>query len=131
MRQIFLPVLLLTCSTPAAAQVSGEVIVFSGRDYTGEQMPIYGVNENLRLPFQVRSLRVAPNARWQLCMGVRFALCQTYAGNHPNVRLVIGSARPVAEYVPGYSGGPPPRPQPGYAPPPPDPGYAPPPPTYP
>lgn len=92
----------VVCYSPATAgaqpQRFGEMTLFSGANFTGSRYTVTGPRENIRLPWQVRSVRASPGEEWQVCTqtGYRGA-CTTILGSRNNLNQLVGSARPFGQ----------------------------------
>ena len=89
----------------AWAQAAGSIqlhnqINFSGRTYT-----VNGPRPNLRVPWQVRSVRIGRSGPWELCIRPNFSGCSRFDQDGSNIRLVVMSARPVPPAPPPPPGG--------------------------
>ncbi|WP_129791339.1 hypothetical protein [Sphingosinicella sp. CPCC 101087] len=97
-----------TCflSTPVPAQNRGEVILFSQIGFRGQTFVISGERQTVRVPWAVRSARVASGEQWELCSRTRFrGPCNRLSRNVANVRWAVASARPTAIMLPEPGGG--------------------------
>jgi hypothetical protein len=96
----------LSFSTPAPAQNRGEVVLFSQIGFRGQTFVITGERQTVRVPWTVRSARVARGEQWQLCSRTRFrAPCNQLSQSVADVRWTVASARPTAVMLPEPGGG--------------------------
>lgn len=84
-------------SVPAAAQRQGEITFYSDIAFRGQSFTVTGPREILRLPFTVRSARVAPGDRWTVCTEIRYrGRCNEVDETQGNIAWRVRSARPLS-----------------------------------
>ena len=86
-----------TVAVGASAQSRGEVTFYSDIAFRGQTFTVTGARENVRLPFVVRSARVAPGESWEICTNTRYrGTCNVVDDTQGNVAWRVGSVRPLA-----------------------------------
>lgn len=89
----------------AQPQVRGEITVFSNPNYTGARYTLTGPDDNVIIPFIVRSAQVSPRVNWDLCRQTRYRGCTRVNESSPSMNIYVRSARQMIETAP--------EPQPG------------------
>lgn len=96
-------------ATPALAQpqpARGEMVLYQGSDYQGEQLVLDVAQRRVRADWAVRSLAVHPGDRWLICARSRFrGACVVLDRSLQDISLIgdaarVGSARQVSERPP-------------------------------
>jgi hypothetical protein len=88
--------LLLALSLPATAQRQGEVTFYSEIAFRGQSFTVTGPRANLRVPFTVRSAKIAAGDRWEICTEARYrGRCNEVSEAQGNVAWTVRSARPA------------------------------------
>lgn len=88
-----LSVVALAMPSAAQAQRRGEMTLFSGMNFTGARNSVTGPRQSMTIP-QVRSIRVAPGERWEICSRTAFRDCIMVSEDIANIRRTVASARP-------------------------------------
>ena len=92
----------------AASQSRGEMTFYSQIGFGGQSYTVTGPRENIRVPFTVRSVRLARGETWEVCTENAYrGRCNVVNEDQGNVAWIVGSARPAAGTFPG--------PQPAYS----------------
>lgn len=85
----------------AASQSRGEMTFYSQIGFGGQSYTVTGPRENIRVPFTVRSARLASGETWEVCTESSYrGRCNTVNENQGNVAWIVGSARPAAGTLP-------------------------------
>lgn len=88
--------LALALPTGTAAQRAGQLTFYSEIAFRGQSYTVTGPRENVRVPFSIRSARVAPGEVWEICPSTGYGgNCQTISEDQGNVALTVRSARPA------------------------------------
>lgn len=85
---------LVSLGSSAAAQRYGEMTLYSERNFRGATYTVTGPRAFIRIPWQVRSVRVQPGQNWELCRDVEYRGCIWVEQSMSNLRTTVGSARP-------------------------------------
>lgn len=88
----------------AQAQRRGEMTFFSNMSYSGARYTVTGPRENVSVPFQIRSVMVAPGERWEICSRTGYRDCIMVSENIANIRRTVASARPWQAQTPPEPG---------------------------
>lgn len=92
----------------AASQSRGEMTFYSQIGFGGQTYTVTGPRENVRIPFTVRSARLARGETWEVCTDNSYrGRCNLVNEDQGNVAWIVGSVRPAAGTLP--------TPQPGYS----------------
>jgi len=89
-----------TLGSGAFAQETGEAVLFGQGGYRGAARSLAGPARFPTKPMMVRSLRIPPGSRWELCSGGTFTGCRQFSESKPALALTVRSARPVAAVLP-------------------------------
>jgi hypothetical protein len=85
----------------SSAQRPGEITFYSQIGFRGQSYTATGPREYARVPFKVRSARVAQGASWQVCPSTGYrGNCNTVRSSQANIAWTVNSVRPVATPVP-------------------------------
>ncbi|MBV9527065.1 hypothetical protein [Sphingomonas sp.] len=86
-------------ASPALAQSTGDVTLFSKGNFRGGGMVLSGPREKMD-PVHVESLQLPPGSAWELCSGRTFTGCKQFSQSRKSMVMTIRSARPVEGAIP-------------------------------
>src|SRR5688500_16239930 len=87
---------ILLASSPARAQGTAEITLFSQPNYRGQACTLRGSRESLNLHWVVRSVRVRGRDAWDVCTRTRFGTPRhRLSSSNPNIRWVVNSVRRI------------------------------------
>jgi hypothetical protein len=85
----------LVLPASASAQRAGEVTFYSGPAFSGQSYTVTGPREHVRVPFRVRSARVAPGETWEVCTADEYrGDCITVTQSQLLAAWTVNSVRP-------------------------------------
>src|SRR5690606_18117457 len=71
---------------PPVSARPGELVLFSGLNYSGRSFYVTGARTNIDAPFTPRSLMTAAGEQWRLCGSYNFRPpCVTASGGYPAI----------------------------------------------
>lgn len=87
---------LLATSTTGFAQRGGEITFYSDIAFRGRTFVVTGARDYARVPFTVRSARIARGEAWQICADVQYrGRCNTVDSDQGNIAWTVNSVRPA------------------------------------
>lgn len=91
----------LSLPVAASAQERGELTFYSRIGFQGAGITVRYPSDNARVPFRVRSVRVAPGEAWEVCTRTRFrGNCSAVHHSMGDINWVVNSVRPLAAALP-------------------------------
>ena len=98
MKQVLLACAALAAALPAsaAAQESGEAILYSSTNHRGASYRMSGPTRPIDPPFVAKSIKIPQGQSWEFCSGRTFTDCKELNASDPSIVLSVRSARPVA-----------------------------------
>src|SRR4051794_11846560 len=78
----------------AAAQDTGEVVLFSKGHFEGARKSVDGPAQKMQV-FTVRSVQIPAGQEWELCSGNTFSGCKRFNASDPSTVMTVRSVRPA------------------------------------
>lgn len=101
---LFMIPAMVCLAAPASAQPSGTITLHNQINFRGLALTVDRAQENLRVPWQVRSVSIGRGGPWELCLRPRFQNCRRFDQSGSNIRMTVLSARPVLRPIPPPTG---------------------------
>lgn len=86
--------------SPAYAQASGEITLYSRGHSKGVRTTITGPRQHIEPARTVRSIVLSPGSQWELCTGSTFTGCRQFSQSVPAMIMTVRSVRPVSAIIP-------------------------------
>lgn len=96
--------LALPASASAQYQSRGEITFFSNSNFSGARFTVSGPRQNIRLPFNARSVILRQGDRWQVCSRTDYRNCTVINRSDRTTNFAVRSARPLGYTQPGLPG---------------------------